>query len=92
MDACQSLRGQQYLVLTIICSNYVNQSTALQECLVSFTMDSFKMGADHTTVLDPDGPGRNSVRIRSNDVYSTHVAIFNINHMPQVRVLLVVGR
>lgn len=68
----------------IIRSNYVNQSTALQEGLVSFTPDSFKMGADHTTVLDPNGPGRDSVRIKSKNVYSTHVSIFNINHMPQV--------
>jgi hypothetical protein len=42
------------------------------------------MGADHTTVLDPAGPGRNSVRIKSKKTYDTHVSIYNINHMPQV--------
>lgn len=30
------------------------------------------------------GPGRNSVRIRSVKAYTTHVAVFDVNHMPQV--------
>jgi hypothetical protein len=69
--------------------------------LVSTTSTTFKMGADDTTVLDPNGdyqralnlnipitfklgPGRNSVRIRSIESYTTHVAIFDVEHMPQV--------
>ena len=29
------------------------------------------------------GAGRQSVRIKSNAAYTTHVAVFNVNHMPE---------
>lgn len=32
------------------------------------------------------GPGRNSVRIKSKNTYTTHVVVANINHMPQVSI------
>ncbi|KAF9003020.1 concanavalin A-like lectin/glucanase domain-containing protein [Cyathus striatus] len=38
---------------------------------------------DFKTVLNPSGAGRNSVRIRSKKTYTTHVAVFNMRHMPQ---------
>lgn len=34
------------------------------------------MRSDDTTVLDPSGPGRNSVRIKSVKNYTTHVTVY----------------
>ncbi|KIJ63546.1 glycoside hydrolase family 16 protein [Hydnomerulius pinastri MD-312] len=55
--------------------NYVNESTAQQDSLVSVHGDRVVLRADSTTTLDPAGPGRNSFRLVSNDRYTTHVAI-----------------
>ncbi|KAF8839837.1 glycoside hydrolase family 16 protein [Paxillus ammoniavirescens] len=63
--------------------NYVNYSTAQQDSLVSVHGDRVVLRADSTTTLDPTGPGRNSFRLVSNERYTTHVAIFDIVHMPQ---------
>ncbi|KAF9469590.1 laminarinase [Collybia nuda] len=63
--------------------NYVNQATAQSQNLTFASSDSFILRADFKTTLSASGPGRNSVRIRSNKVYTTHVAVFNIRHMPQ---------
>lgn len=63
--------------------NYIDQATAQSDGLVSATSTTFKMGADDTTVLSPSGPGRNSIRIKSLDTYTTHVAVFDVNHMPE---------
>lgn len=63
--------------------NYVDSATAQLLGLTVATANSFIMRADDTTVLSPTGPGRNSVRIRSNNEYTTHVAVFDINHMPE---------
>ncbi|KZP10214.1 glycoside hydrolase family 16 protein [Athelia psychrophila] len=62
---------------------YVSESDAQSAGLVSSTSSSFRMGADHTSVLSASGAGRKSVRIQSNDEYNTHVAVFNVNHMPE---------
>ncbi|KAH9927491.1 2 beta-glucan [Epithele typhae] len=63
--------------------NYVDQATAKAQNL-SFASDtSFIMRADSFTVLDANGPGRNSVRIQSNNKYATHVSVYDIRHMPQ---------
>ncbi|KAF8873871.1 2 beta-glucan [Infundibulicybe gibba] len=63
--------------------NYVDANTAKSQNLTFTSSDTFIMRADHTTVLNPNGAGRNSVRIRSNKAYTTHVAVFNMRHMPQ---------
>ncbi|KAI1790873.1 endo-beta-glucanase [Ganoderma leucocontextum] len=63
--------------------NYVSETTALQKNLTYAHGDHFVIRADHTTVLDPNGPGRNSVRLESNKVYENHVTIWNIRHMPE---------
>jgi len=63
--------------------NYVTQSVALTKNLTFASGDTFIMRADHTTVLSPGGPGRDSVRILSNKKYSTHVVVMNIRHMPE---------
>lgn len=62
----------------VIPSNYVDQATAQSLGLVSVSGTTFTMRADDTTVLTPSGPGRNSVRIRSNAEYTTHVAVYVI--------------
>ncbi|KAF9002493.1 glycoside hydrolase family 16 protein [Cyathus striatus] len=63
--------------------NYVDEHTARTSNLTYAKDDTFVLRADDATVLNPDGPGRNSVRIRSRKTYTNHVAVFNIRHMPQ---------
>ncbi|KAL4068802.1 glycoside hydrolase family 16 protein [Scleroderma yunnanense] len=63
--------------------NYVTQATAQADGLVSVSGNQVTLRADSTTVLSPSGPGRNSFRIQSNVQYTTHVAVFDIAHMPQ---------
>jgi len=63
--------------------NYVDASTAAADNLTYASANHFVLRADSWTVLDPNGPGRNSVRIQSNKQYTTSVMIFNILHMPQ---------
>ncbi|TFK39334.1 putative laminarinase [Crucibulum laeve] len=63
--------------------NYVDQNTARSQNLTFASDSSFILRTDFKTVLNPSGAGRNSVRIRSKKTYSTHVAVFNIRHMPQ---------
>ncbi|THG97271.1 hypothetical protein EW026_g4685 [Hermanssonia centrifuga] len=62
---------------------YVTEETALALNLTYASGDTLIMRADDTTILDPDGPGRNSVRIMSVNNYTTHVAVFDIRHMPE---------
>ncbi|KAJ7178224.1 family 16 glycosyl hydrolase [Mycena filopes] len=63
--------------------NYVNEATARSANLTFATDKTFILRADHTTVLDPAGAGRNSVRLNSKSRYTTHVAVFDMAHMPQ---------
>ncbi|EPQ56434.1 laminarinase [Gloeophyllum trabeum ATCC 11539] len=63
--------------------NYVDQATAQADNLTYASGDTFILRADYTTTLSASGPGRNSVRLQSNAQYSTHVAVFDIRHMPQ---------
>lgn len=56
-------------------SNYVGHSTAQSAGLYSISGDTVTLRADHTTVLNPSGPGRDSFRLQSNNQYSTHVAM-----------------
>ncbi|KAI9433326.1 endo-beta-glucanase [Lactarius indigo] len=63
--------------------NYVSSGDAKSKGLATVSGGNFIIRADHTTHLDPSGPGRNSVRITSNKQYDTHVTIYNVVHMPQ---------
>ncbi|KAF9258240.1 2 beta-glucan [Marasmius fiardii PR-910] len=63
--------------------NYVDAVTAARQNLTFVSSDSFVLRADYTTVLDPSGGGRNSVRISSKKTYGNSVMTFNIRHMPQ---------
>ncbi|KAG1899021.1 2 beta-glucan [Suillus fuscotomentosus] len=62
---------------------YVNESTAKADKLVSVANNTLTLRADYTTKLSSSDPGRKSFRIMSNSQYETHVAIFDIAHMPQ---------
>jgi len=63
--------------------NYVDQATAIANNLSYTCDDSIVLRADHTTVLDPAGPGRNSVRVKSVATYTKHVLILDVRHIPQ---------
>lgn len=64
--------------------NYVDQATALKTNLTFATDNTFIMRADDFSTLTASGPGRNSVRIKSNAQYgANHVTVFDIRHMPQ---------
>ncbi|KAI0700431.1 endo-beta-glucanase [Cytidiella melzeri] len=62
---------------------YVDQATALSQNLTYAQGNTFIIRADDTTVLSASGPGRNSIRVRSVNTYTTHVAVFDIAHMPE---------
>ncbi|KAH9049268.1 endo-beta-glucanase [Lactarius deliciosus] len=63
--------------------NYVSQADAQNLGLATVSGSNFILRADSTTTLSASGPGRNSFRIISNKQYSTHVSVFNVQHMPQ---------
>ncbi|KAI6135709.1 glycoside hydrolase family 16 protein [Pisolithus croceorrhizus] len=63
--------------------NYVTEATAQADGLVSVSGNQVTLRADSTTILSSSGPGRNSFRLQSNAQYTTHVAVFDIAHMPQ---------
>ncbi|KAG8960023.1 hypothetical protein FRC03_007136 [Tulasnella sp. 419] len=62
--------------------NYVNQATALAQNLTYASNNAFVIRADYKTRLNPNGPGRNSVRVRSKKQWKTHVIVANVRHMP----------
>ncbi|KAI4520547.1 glycoside hydrolase family 16 protein [Schizophyllum commune Loenen D] len=45
--------------------------------------DTFILRTDCWSTLSPSGPGRDSVRIQSKNLYKNHLAVFNVRHMPQ---------
>ncbi|KAL2870600.1 putative GPI anchored endo-1,3(4)-beta-glucanase [Aspergillus lucknowensis] len=62
---------------------YTNQSYAEDTGLVKITdSGSLYLGVDYDTVLTPDGPGRDSVRIESNEYYDQGLYVIDIQHMP----------
>ncbi|TEB28349.1 hypothetical protein FA13DRAFT_1755858 [Coprinellus micaceus] len=64
-------------------ANYTDKETSRLLNLTYTTPDTFVLRADYTTLLDTGGAGRNSVRIRTSSSYTTHVAVFDIRHMPE---------
>ncbi|KAI0081946.1 putative laminarinase [Panus rudis PR-1116 ss-1] len=62
---------------------YVDQNTAVSQNLTFAQGNTLILRADSKTKLAPSDPGRKSVRIRSIKTYTTHVAVFDIRHMPQ---------
>lgn len=63
--------------------NYVDYATAARENLTFSSGDHFIVRADFQKTLSASGPGRDSVRLRSNNQYTTSVTVFNLRHMPQ---------
>lgn len=62
---------------------YVNQSFAKQSGLVKVTESgSFYMGVDYESTLNPNGAGRESVRIESKNYYTEGLYVIDIEHMP----------
>ena len=62
---------------------YVNQSYAESAGLVRTTdSGSLYLGVDYESVLTVDGPGRESVRIESNEYYDQGLYVVDIQHMP----------
>jgi len=62
---------------------YISQATALADNLTYASGNTFIMRADDTTVLSSSGPGRNSIRIHSNNVYTNSLTILSLSHMPE---------
>jgi len=63
--------------------NYVDAGTAARENLTFSSGEHFIVRADFHKTLSPSGPGRDSVRLQSNNQYTTSVIVFNLRHMPQ---------
>ena len=56
--------------------NYVDQATALAQNLTYASGNTLVLRADYKSTLTESGPGRNSVRIRSNKSYKYHVVMY----------------
>jgi hypothetical protein len=54
----------------------VDQGTSRNLNLTYASDDTFILRADYKTRLDPSGPGRNSVRIKSHKTFTQHVAVY----------------
>ncbi|TFY64735.1 hypothetical protein EVG20_g5848 [Dentipellis fragilis] len=61
--------------------NYVNQATAQSEGIITLG-STIKLSADVSGTIPASGPGRDSFRVQSKKQYTTHVAVFNVDHMP----------
>jgi hypothetical protein len=72
---CPLAMGSDSDAFRLSTRNYVNESTAKSKGLVRTTGNSITLRADDTTRLSAKGPGRDSVRVRSNKSYTTHVAV-----------------
>ena len=63
--------------------NYLDKQSAESAGLVKVTdSGSVYLGVDHRTTLDPNGKGRDSVRIGSKKYYDQSLVIADIAHMP----------
>ena len=64
--------------------NYVCEQEALARGLTvpSPLNDGIILRSDSENALDPNGPGRASVRIRSRREYTTHVVVLDVRHIP----------
>ncbi|KAI4156494.1 MAG: hypothetical protein LQ340_000243 [Diploschistes diacapsis] len=62
--------------------NYVSAADAQSLGLYQTIGNQIYIGVDNTTVLDPNGTGRNSVRLQSNAVYNDGLFIADFAHIP----------
>lgn len=63
--------------------DYVDKATAIAHNLTFATDDAFVLKSDDKEVLNPYGPGRKSVRLRSVETHTNMLLVFDIRHMPQ---------
>lgn len=62
---------------------YLNKDAAVREGLVQNRNGQLYVGVDSWSHLDPNGPGRKSVRMRSNKSYNSGTLIIgDFAHMP----------
>nr|BAJ61835.1 hyaluronidase [Talaromyces funiculosus] len=61
---------------------YVDQSTASNDGLYSTSNNQIYLGVDKTTVLDSSSTGRNSVRVYSQNTFSSGILITDFAHLP----------
>ncbi|OCL08148.1 glycoside hydrolase family 16 protein [Glonium stellatum] len=61
---------------------YVDKATALSAGLAKIVNGKVYLGADNTTVLSPQGPGRRSVRLESIDTFNNGLLVGDFDHMP----------
>ncbi|KAB2576729.1 putative endo-1 [Lasiodiplodia hormozganensis] len=62
--------------------NYLSQADAQSRGLYQIRGNQVYIGVDSTTVLDPSGSGRPSVRIQSNTAFTHGLFILDLAHMP----------
>jgi hypothetical protein len=62
--------------------NYVNQQQAQNQGLIRMQNNQVYMGVDTTKVLNPNGVGRDSVRIQSKKAYNHALVIADFAHIP----------
>ncbi|KAL1656855.1 hypothetical protein SLS61_000651 [Didymella pomorum] len=62
--------------------DYVNAQEAQQLGLLRTQGSQVYMGVDYTSTLDPNGPGRKSVRIMSKRAYNRALVIADFAHVP----------
>ncbi|KAJ6151498.1 hypothetical protein N7470_007095 [Penicillium chermesinum] len=63
--------------------NYLDQQDAESAGLVKVTdSGSVYLGVDHKTTLDPEGKGRDSVRIGTKKYYDKSLVVADVAHMP----------
>ena len=62
---------------------YVDQAYAVANNLTFDQRDRFVLRTDTTSVLDPAGPGRPSVRLISKLQFGPHVTVADVRHMPE---------
>jgi hypothetical protein len=62
--------------------DYVNGQQAQQLGLMKTQNGQVYMGVDSTSHLDPNGPGRKSVRVQSKTAYNRALVIADFAHVP----------
>jgi hypothetical protein len=63
--------------------NYRNRSDAESLGLIATQGTEMYIGVDHASTLDPNGKGRNSVRLESKNSFDSGLIIASFSHLPQ---------
>lgn len=72
LDACGTYRSS----IPTMYSNYVGGAAAARGNLTYASNDHFILRADSTQRLNPNGPGRDSVRLKSYKQYTNGVMMY----------------